>query len=694
MDKKFLSKLGNQLNNEEIKLPEALSQENIEKLINENGSIIDPKRRKENRRGKVIKIISSVAAAIVLIVGITAVADITANKFDTVRQDEVIREQTAESDYSAIETVVLNYYKTVYNEMSNDGFFDTFADNFGAKEESNNVAMDSAVGSEPTASQNSGLELEYSSDSLHSTTNLQVEGVDEADIIKNDGRYIYYVKGKSVVIVDCIDPENMKKASEINLYDGDYVQDITEMFLYDDKLVVIINRANDSETVHDDRYGIMHDCICYMLEYDTIINVYDVSDKTAPEFNYSQFVSGGYVSSRIVNGKLILVTDYSIPYNEVRTKNFEDACEEVKEYSVPVYSVNGGEMKKIHSDRITVLDEEQPTQYIVTAVVGLDDKTIEPKMNAYLGGAGEIYCTKTEMFVAEYEYSYWMQDGRVDVADDRGRNYSVVTHIYKFDITDEGVLYKTDARVGGRCINQFSMDKYGDCFRIATVDNASMVYVLDADMKIIGFLGDIAPGEDMKAARFMGKTLYLVTFFQTDPLFVIDLTDNTAPVVKGELKIPGFSTYLHPIGNNLVIGVGEGGSMNGTDGSAKVSLFDVSDPYNPAELDSYTVPDAYFNQSHKAFSVIDGNTFALCLTKYGYDRSGEYREDFDIAVFDIEENKILLQGEYDTCAKGEIQEYYWEFRAAFIDSALFAVNGYGIRAYSMETKALFGELKF
>lgn len=692
MDKKFISQLGKQLNKEEIKLPDALSQENIENLINKNGSIIDPKRRKESRGGKVIKIISSVAAAIILLIGITAVADITANKIDVSKQDAIIKEQTVESDYSAIETVVLNYYKNIYNEMSKDGVFNSFADDFGVIAESDaEASMDFAGALQD--SQNEELHLEFSGDFSHSTTNVQVEGVDEADIIKNDGKYIYYLKNDSIVIADCRDPKNMKKASEISIYDKKANQSATEMFLYNDKLIVVVNQAKEVKTSDTD-VGIMHDCLCYMLEYDTIIRVYDISDKTAPELCYNQYISGCYVSSRIVNGNLILVANYTIPYSEINAKSFEESCETVKEYSVPVYSVNNGEMQKIPSDRLTVLDEEQPTEYIITAVIGLDDLTSQPKMNGYLGGAGEIYCTKTEMFVAEYEYSYWMQDGRVDVKDDLGDTHSVVTHIYKFDVTDEGVLYKTDARVGGRCINQFSMDKYGDCFRIATVDSASMVYILDADMNIVGFLGDIASGEDMKAARFMGNTLYLVTFYRTDPLFVIDLTDNTAPVVKGELKIPGFSSYLHPVGNNLVIGIGEGGSVNGTDGSAKVSLFDVSDPCNPKELDSYTVPDAYFNTNHKAFTVVDNNTFALCLTKYGYDTNGEYREDFNIAVFDIEDNKISCNGEYDTCEKDETDEYYWEFRCAFIKSSLLAVNGYGIRAYDMDTKELFGELKF
>ena len=692
-DKEFLNELEKQLDNEEIALPESLSAENIEKLINEKGAITDPNVNKQKKAGKVIKIITSVAAAIVMIISGFAVTRVTVDKIDKSRQDDVITERVEKSDYSAVESVILNHYKELYNKWSSHNDFDDILDGFGVK---NEAAMDNMVqapaGGLADGTSSEDIITETLTSSSHSATNVQVKGVDEADVIKNDGRYIYFMTDRKVFITDCKKPENMNIVAEILINDSDeeYYYNY-EMFLNGNQLIIITQQERFDYTSSSYSSEIICDC-AYPLDSDTVIKVYDITDKSAPELSYSQLIAGNYVSSRVVNDMLILVANYNIPYSGINRRNFEQACEEVSKYSVPEYSVNDGAMQRVPSDRIEILDEESPSTYIITSVLDLENKNAQPKVNAYLGGSTEIYCTKSEMFVAEYEYSTWSQNQRVDVKDDSGKMFSVVTHIYKFDVTDEGVIYNTDARVGGRCINQFSMDKNGEYFRIATCDTDSMVYVLDKDMKIVGHLENIAPGEDMKAARFMGNTLYLVTFFQTDPLFVVDITDPTAPAVRGELKIPGFSSYLHPIGNGLVIGVGEGGSMNGTDGSAKVSLFDVSDPYNPSELDSYVVPDAYFNASHKAFMTIDSDTFALCLTKYGY-HNNEYIEEAEIVAFDIEDKKIKLQGEYDTIPQPS-DYYYWDFRGAFIDDTIFTLNGYGVRAYDMITKKLSGEVKF
>lgn len=702
-NKDFLKDLDKRLNNEEITLPESLSAENIEGLINEKGGILEPKRPKEHKNGKVIKIITSVAAVFVVIIGVVAAVSTHNNRIDPVKQDEIIRQQAADSDYSKIETAVLNYYKDLYNKWQSNK--DSTLLNFGAKNDAAAEVGDSAnIAQSSTSSSGfygTGADDFLSEEALldsvtYSSTNVQVSGVDEADIIKNDGRYIYYMKNNEVVIVDCQKPDKMNIVSKIAVSDEDINNYVTaEMFLYNNNLVLILNQSRENVSTTSSYGNFCCDC-AYVLDYDTVIRAYDVTDKSSPELCYSQFIAGRYVSSRVTNGKMIVVSEYSIPYSGITDNNFEDACEEVKAYSVPQYSVNGGEMQKIPSDRIGLLDEEEPTEYIITAVIDLNNSESEPLMNAYLGGGSEIYCTQNELFVAECEYSVWSgseNDGYLK--DDSGHEHSSVTHIYKFDITDEGVIYNTDARVGGTWLNQFSMDKYGDYFRIATIDYSTMVYVLDSDMKIVGCLTDIAPEEDMKSARFMGNTLYLVTFYQTDPLFIIDLSDPTAPVVKGELKIPGFSSYLHPIGENLVIGVGEGGTTSGTDGSAKVSLFDVSDPCDPKELDNYTVADAYFDTDHKAFMTVDEDTFALCLTEYYYDMSYNYNEKHKIVMFDITDNGITIHGEYNACKKNTATEYSTSaLRGAFIDETLFAVNGYGIMSYRMSDNSLISELRF
>ncbi len=709
---KFNEKLSNMLNSENINLPEELSAENIENLINEKGGILNPKRPATHIGKKIVKIVASAAAVIVLLVGVVAVADISMMKINEQKKEEilnsVIEDKVEDSDYSSIETIVLNYYKDVFSKTYDD--FESFGDKLAGAlgDMSNGIIMEDAIDSDvaapgaSTSTNNSytNSSTESSKDN-HSSTNVQVNGVDEADIIKNDGRYIYYLSNNILTITDCADGKNIKVVSKIDLTDKENpVGYAAEFYIYNDKLIVLSNKEKQIAEQYAETTNIACDCLAYALYCDTAVTVYDITDKAKPEQLYTQIIDGDYTSSRFINGKLITVSNYSIPYNYVSGDDFDEACEAVKNFSVPSYAVNGGESKKIAADRIKCFDNETPTQYIVTAIIDINNLEAEPKLNAYLGGGYEVYCTADEMFIAENEYSYWTPEKEYVPTDSNGIKFSSTTHIYAFDITDDGVIYKKDIVVGGNCINQFSMDKYGDYFRIATNGakyngkTATYVYVLDKDFNVVGFLNNIAEGEQMKSARFMGNTLYLVTFYQTDPLFVIDLSDPKKPEVKGELKIPGFSSYLHPVGENLVIGVGEGGTMNGVDGSAKLSLFDVSDPCYPKELDNYTVADAYFDANHKAFMTVDADSFALCLTDRSY-AGNNYREDYKIMMFDLIEKGITVHGEYDAFSWESGKDYYYGMlRGAFIGDTIFAVNGYGIKAYSMTTNELLGEAEF
>ncbi|MBR5234446.1 MAG: beta-propeller domain-containing protein [Clostridia bacterium] len=692
--KNFEKELENKLMNEEITLPESLSAENIEKLINEKGGIVSPKRIVAFPGKKIAQWVSA-AAIFVILIGVTAVIGLdmipvqkeTQNLNDT-EQQEIIENHAASSDYSVLHKTVLNYYKDIYNntyyaQSDSDGIFNGFFDNFGAK---NEAAMDMAVNnsvsmgtssSAPTDSPSA--EGSVSEEAEHSTTNTQVQGVDEADIVKTDGKYIYYYADNTIKIVETDADAKMKKVSEIEL-EGyvDFTANPSEMFLYNDTLVVILKETSEYQPVtYNNSFGAVGDCCCIALKTDTIVKCFDISDKTEPKESFTHKITGDYVSSRITDGKLIAVARFSIPYNSVQADDFEGACEVVKDVCVPEYSFANGEMKKIPAERIKVFDEKNPETFIVTSVVNLDSEKSEPKVNALLGGAEEIYCTKEEIFVAETLYSTWTQSGEEVVSDTLGNKNEMATRIHKMEITDDGVNYSASVTVCGNFINQFSMDKHGDYFRIATngmnwknKKTETMVYVVDKDMKIVGFLGGIAPEEQMKSARFMGEALYLVTFMQTDPLFIVDLSDPVNPEIKGELKIPGFSTYLHPAGEGLLIGVGEGGTMTGTDGTAKISLFDVSDPYNPKELDNYSTGTmATFTGNHKEFVTVDENTFAVILYyDYSFGKA---------VVFSITDGGIVIDDIYN----GKSGATYGKTRAVFIGENVYVVNNSGIMSY-------------
>ncbi len=708
--KKFKKELRNKFMNEEITLPQSLSAENIEELINEKGGIVDPARRKERSVMTYVKWCASVAAVIVLAIGIGFVIENVNNDIKIEQQlenqEQVIEDNLAQSDYTEIEKSVLTYFKDIYRttlqySSDADGYnfglgsiLNSFASKDQAAENSVQTAPSDSGGSSASADEES-LELQNTSSGNHSTTNTQVEGVDEADLIKTDGKYIYYLRSSrdDIVITNCEKPDEMVIVSRIEFKSENLNIEPVEMFLYGDMLAVVLKETAEYETENTivATSGVTCDCCCLALKFDTIIKIYNISDKEDPEEILSHKITGDYVSSRITDGKLITVTRFDIPYSSVRAEDFDSACKVVKDICVPEYSVNGGEMKRIPSERIKLFDINKPATYTVTSIISLDDTNAEPEMNAFLGAVSEIYCTAEEIFIAENLFSYWSQNEEKTVEDALGKKFTTATRIHKMNITDEGVEYITAATVGGLCINQFSMDKHGEYFRIATNGSeyrggfsSTMVYVIDKDMKIVGFLGGIAEGEDMKAARFMGDVLYLVTFMQTDPLFVVDLSVPEKPEIKGELKIPGFSTYLHPIGNGLVIGLGVGGTQNGTDGTAKISLFDVSDPCNPKELDNYTTnTQAEFVYSHRAFVRIDENTFAMPLN-YGY------RED-NLLVFSVENSSIIIDGMYDYYYGNST---YNAARCAFINESLFTVNPTGIISYSLVTEEQIAKLKF
>ncbi len=712
--KKFRKEINTKIMSEEISLPESLSAESIEKLINEKGGILAPARRKERSAVTYIRWCASVAAVIVLAIGVGAVIEHTGNDVKIEQQKEnheqIIEDNLSSSDYSELEKSVLTYFKDIYSSnviygADDDGMnfgLESILENFGTKDQASVSSSNSGISNPGSAPNNSvsadnagNVNLEYTSDSVYSTTNTQVEGVDEADLIKTDGRYIYYIRSgrDEIVITDCEEPDSIKILSRISFASEKLDIEPVEMFLSGDNLVVILRETADYETENTivDISGAACDCCCIALKFDTVIKIYNIADRSAPEEILSHKITGEYISSRIADGRLITVSRFDIPYSSIRAEDFDSACKVVKDICVPEYSVNGGEMKRIPSERIKLVDIEKPATYTVTSIISLDDVNAEPAMNAFLGAGSEIYCTAEEIFIAENLFSYWSQNEEKTVEDALGKKYTTATRIHKMNITDEGVEYIADVTVGGLSINQFSMDKHGDYFRIATNGSeyrggfsGTMVYVIDKDMNIVGFLGGIAEGEDMKSARFMGDVLYLVTFMQTDPLFVIDLSDPEKPEIKGELKIPGFSTYLHPIGNGLVLGMGAGGTMNGTDGTAKISLFDVSDPCNPKELDNYTTNySAEFISSHRAFVQIDNNTYAMPV-------SSGYTKD-NLIVFSVENNSIIIDGNYSYYYGNST---YQAARCAFINDSLFTVNPTGIIAYSLTTEEEIGRIKF
>jgi uncharacterized secreted protein with C-terminal beta-propeller domain len=293
------------------------------------------------------------------------------------------------------------------------------------------------------------------------------------------------------------------------------------------------------------------------------------------------------------------------------------------------------------------------------------------------------------------------------------------TMIHKISISGSNIEYKASGDAPGYVLNQFSMDEYNDNFRIATTtgnlwegNSANHLYVLDSDLKIIGKVEDLAKGEKIYSARFLGNRAYIVTFKKIDPLFVIDLSVPQDPKVLGYLKVTGFSDYLHPYDENHIIGVGKE-AVGGNEQFAwyqgmKISLFDVSDVENPKEIGKVTIGDRGTDSQalydHKAF-LFDKEKNLLVIpislaqiNKTQYENQYENIPDWaygDVVwrgayVFNIDlVNGIVLKGnithENETANETNYYDYQSQVtRSLYIDNILYTLSNRMIKANNLD----------
>jgi len=416
----------------------------------------------------------------------------------------------------------------------------------------------------------------------YSTTNIQVEGVDEADVVKTDGEYIYIVSENSVVILKAYPPEEAQILSQTTLNGT-----LRGIFINEDKLVIFEDEFG--------YYGSYESSIPYETPR-TFIKVYDVSDRESPVLKRNFSLDGYYFNTRMIGDYVYAVINQPAYLNEsevVLPKFYSD--DEVEEiYATEIYYSNV-------SDYF----------YTFTTIVAINVQNDEQKpahKTFLLGATRVIYVSLNNIYLTFPEHP--MTTSGVER-----------TTIHRIHVENGEIEYETSGEVPGYVLNQFSMDEYEGYFRIATTTghvartwgeatSQNNIYILDTNLNISGKLEDLAPGEKIYSARFMGDRCYLVTFRKVDPLFVIDLKNPSNPKVLGKLKITGYSDYLHPYDENHIIGVGketvaaEEGDFAWYQG-VKISLFDVSDVEKPKEIDKYEIgdrgTDSPLLRDHKAF---------------------------------------------------------------------------------------------
>lgn len=602
--------------------------------------------------------------------------------------------------------------------------------------------------------QTTGAPGDDESPSGHTTTNNQEVGVDEADMMKTDGEHIYVLSGQTLHIVQSWPAEESHEVASVTLDGYGY-----SLFLLGDRLIAFTEiwehvtgpsepteqttdepMRDGGDTAGEDFSGVR-------------VTVIDITDRTAPVIEATHDLEASLVTARMIDGIIYMATNSNYYYGGIPYEIYEElwalelpyvdymATEEEREAAIetaeemirPVIEAhvaayrdmllpdrrsNDGEREQAFTCS-DIFRTEQETTLGLLAVLGFDPTTGEPPQGTAVLSAGyNVYSSDTAMFIAQD--SRWFSYGPDD-------SPYAESFIHKFELNGLSPRYLASGVVPGFMLNQFSMSALDGYLRVATTDQdwwgggmwfededsvdeaelvaepANNVFVLEeaeGELQIVGEVRGIAPGEQIFAVRFMGKRGYVVTFLQTDPLFSLDLSDPTNPQVLGELHIPGFSRYLHPIGDRYLIGVGQDADENGSVLGFQVQLFDVSDLSNPirthqevisggwssseAEWDHHAftfdeergllaVPVTLDNWSDDSYSTFSGLIVYHVDTEAGFTELGRVSHE---AIA----GPVVCYDEWDS--------YCWSppiRRSAFIDDFLFAISDAGISASGVDS---------
>jgi uncharacterized secreted protein with C-terminal beta-propeller domain len=473
----------------------------------------------------------------------------------------------------------------------------------------------------------------------YSQTNIQEVGVDESDVVKTDGAYFYISGEQSFHIVEISDPMQAVATRTVN-------GNVQALYLYKKKLVVLYTPARIGGDPWppialpepDALFGMPY---WIPVEKRQGIAIYDISDPGNPENIKTVELDGHLVASRLIGGKLHTVqqfvpdlppldhTQNDTPEGlEKRIEANKAILEEVPlEQLIPFYR-QVGDTPGTPVDRPLVppqnfyrpISEDCGGTIVTVVSFDLDDPGMACTSVGIVADAHIVYASTQALYVATHQYSSGLLSPEAWA--DRAKE----TTIYKFSLSGQIVEYVGGGAVDGWILNQFSLGEHQDVLRVATTTgdvwnstSRNHVYCLeleDQTLKTIGSIQDLAPGEKIYSARFMGERGYLVTFVNIDPLFTLDLSDPSAPEVAGYLKVPGYSDYIHPYGDHYLIAVGKDALPGEEDDFAwyqgvQLSIFDVTDFADPVLLhkeligDRGTSSEALHN--HKAFTFWSAN---------------------------------------------------------------------------------------
>lgn len=639
---------------EEIEIPETLKPEQIEKQLQEQkakqqqeNQHLEPKKSKKiipwRRLGSMVAVL-----ALVVCSGIY----ITVTRFDknsgTGQTDSIAMTDTQQTVGEAGETEEAEHvdvaslgtmyhrasdYKEVYQTLLK-GYQQNWIEGEMSAETSTATSEDKASGN---AAKDESADMDLSEGSKeggkdYSTTNLQMEGVDESDIAKIDGSYIYTVEDKYIVITDIRDGK-LEEVTRFLPKDCGAADRVMEIYVDGDQLILVVQgyetsldgnskagsdketsdkETSDKETKDEensDKETAVSDvakdgAFCYKMngKSTTQIQVYSIVDRRNPEFEGRLIQDGYYNTSRKIGDVVYLFTQYHMTSDVVGYVE--------KEYTSVIPKVNG---EKVAAGEIYLPESSGESGILVSSLdVNKPDKVLDSKL--VISGYAQTYISKDALYLYEEDY-----DG------------AMITNIAKFALDEGRISGVAATAVRGYVRDTFAINASDGYLRVLTTDystedEVNALYILDENMKLTGQLTGIAPGEEIYAARFMGNTGYFVTYRNTDPLFTVDLSDPEKPEIIGELKVTGFSEYLHFWDDTHLLGIGyESDEKTGNIENIKLSMFNIENPGEVTEEAKLVLKDVDYSEALYDYkSVIiskDKNLIGLVCEDYSSSRT-------------------------------------------------------------------------
>lgn len=453
----------------------------------------------------------------------------------------------------------------------------------------------------------------------YSSTNVQVQGVDEADVVKTDGNYIYQVNNGRIIIAKTALASDIQLAGSIAF---DKELQPLEMYVDGKELVVLAAAYHAYENKDSTAKGkmVLRPGRPGRPGLSSVKAIaYDISSKDNIKKIREVEVEGNYVSSRKIGSSVYVMTNKYM--NAYGIQNSSEAS------PVPQFrdSAVSDQLKPVGYDSIRYFPDTMPDNFLTVAGFNLDKPDAPASVSSYLGSGQNVYASASNLYVAMGHSNMHIMpllartavNGTASSASSMAvapNSREETTDLFKFNLDEGQIRLAAKGSVPGTVLNQYSMDEQGGYFRIATTkgnlfgtgndQSKNNVYVLNESLQTTGQLENLAPGEKIYSVRFMGSRAYMVTFKKVDPLFVIDLKDPKAPQVLGSLKIPGYSDYLHPYDDTHLIGFGKDAvevaneSFGGSAGSTtafyqgmKIAMFDVSDVSHPKEMFKEAIGD-------------------------------------------------------------------------------------------------------